>query len=47
LAHAAGFDHYLVKPVDPGELKKLLLVKLVEKNPATFSPAGAAPEKTP
>lgn len=47
LSHAAGIDHYLIKPVDPGVLKKLLQVKLLEKNSATSSPAAAATEKTP
>lgn len=47
LSQAAGIDHYLIKPVDPGVLKKLLLIKLLEKNSAISSPAGVAIEKTP
>jgi len=47
LSQAAGIDHYLIKPVDPGVLKKLLLIKLLEKNSATSSPADVATERTP
>lgn len=47
LSKEAGIDHYLIKPVDPTVLKKLLLIKLLEKNSATSSPVVAAPERTP
>jgi CheY-like chemotaxis protein len=35
-AREAGFDHYLIKPVDPSVLEKLLLMKLLAARP----PAG-------
>jgi DNA-binding response OmpR family regulator len=49
LSKEAGIDHYLIKPADPSVLKKLLLIRLLEKNQgqAISSPAGAAPERTP
>lgn len=31
LSYEAGFDHYLIKPIDPGVLEKLLLVKQFTK----------------
>lgn len=37
LSHEAGFDHYLIKPIDPGVLEKLLLVKLLTKRRASQS----------
>lgn len=35
LSRDAGFDHYLIKPIDPGVLEKLLLVKVLAKRRAS------------
>jgi len=47
LSKAAGIDHYLIKPVDPGVLEKLLAMRLLELQSATSCPDGVGPEKSP
>ena len=44
LSKEAGIDHYLIKPVDPGVLEKLLLMKLLTKR---LGPVNSAPPTSP